>query len=331
MAHHPKSRRPVAVNDRRTRPGILRRARNRARLRRGDERGGAISLWVVLMTPVSAFAAVVAMAGPQRLAAESSVQDAADDLAMFAVAWRDGHQMQEGPLPAFFERCDEMSKKHQGELETLENDRLNLVNPLNPLTGEPPGLGLLETDPLVVDAQRALTARTDEIAEWKTSCDHLFEALVRDLGYLGVDMGSLRGFYSDSLAMSALRESCSDLQSATEAVCVGAGEVWTPDLQFHVPCRMSEQTVVRDAVHVALAANWQDAGWAAAQVWPDGLPMAAESMGRLSQHVAASDQPGCAQQLELLDSQGRPVWAGASATPDSRTLAQSVGRTPLSG
>ena len=91
--------------------------------------------------------------------------------------------------------------------------------------------------------------------------------------------------------------------------------------------------VVQDAVHVALTARWQDAGWAAAQVWPDGMPMAAESMGRLSRRdPAAATAPKCALQLVVLDNQGRPVWAGAGgATPDSRELAQSVGRTPLSG
>ena len=145
----------------------------------------------------------------------------------------------------------------------------------------------------------ALVLRLDE---WEEACTALSEALLRDLGYLGVDMGSLRGFYSDSIAEAP-----------------------------EVPCRTSAQTVVRDAVHVALAANWQDAGWAAAQVWPDGLPMAAESMGRMSQRDPVAAVLDCGEQLRLLDSQGRPMWAGASATPDSRELAQSVGRTPLSG
>ena len=81
------------------------------------------------------------------------------------------------------------------------------------------------------------------------------------------------------------------------------------------------------------AANWQDAGWAAAQVWPDGLPMAAESMGRLSQRdpAAATAPESVVEQLVVLDNQGRPVWSGSDPTPQSRKLAQSVGRTPLSG
>ena len=76
-----------------------------------DERGGAISLWVLLMVPVSAFAAVVAMAGPQRLAAESSVQEAAEDLAVFAVASRDGQQNFVGPLHAFPTECSTQGQR----------------------------------------------------------------------------------------------------------------------------------------------------------------------------------------------------------------------------
>ena len=315
------SRRPLPVNDRRTRPGIWRRARNRARTatHRSDERGGAISLWVVLMTPVSAFAAVVAMAGPQRLAAESSMQDAADDMAMFAVAWRDGHDMSTGELPAFPPECAARSEQQDADLALLEGDieTLKLLDPLDPgYAAQVTALdGRLNTELDRFGMQRPrfpatdgdeLEARFDALVlrldEWEEACTALSEALLRDLGYLGVDMGSLRGFYSDSIAEAP-----------------------------EVPCRTSAQTVVRDAVHVALAANWQDAGWAAAQVWPDGLPMAAESMGRMSQRDPVAAVLDCGEQLRLLDSQGRPMWAGASATPDSRELAQSVGRTPLSG
>ena len=88
---------------------------------------------------------------------------------------------------------------------------------------------------------------------------------------------------------------------------------------------------MQDAVHVALTGRWQDAGWAAAQVWPDGMPMAAESMGRMSRRDGAGTAPECVRQLVVFNEQGQPVWAGANPAPDSRKLAQSVGRTPLSG
>ena len=352
---------PEPVNDRRTRPGFRRRARARTGPRHGDERGGAISLWVVLMVPVSAFAAVVALAGPQRLAAESSVQDAADDLAMFAVAWRDGHDMSTGELPAFPPECAARSEEENAGLAVLEGN----IAALDPAHAD--YLVDLEEQQRLLNVQRVefrmeplqfpipdpadpaaskveLKDRFDDLVkrldEWEGACRALSEALLRDLGYLGVDMGSLRGFYSDSLTESAMTGICSEPKHTTETACNGAGQRWTPAVTgFDLPCRTSSQqtqdqdvVVVQDAVHVALTARWQDAGWAAAQVWPDGMPMAAESMGRLSRRdPAAATAPKCALQLVVLDKQGRPVWAGANATPKSRELAQSVGRTPLSG
>ena len=100
--------------------GNSRRLRRRRRPR--DERGGAISLWVVLMVPVSAFAAVAAMAGPQRLAAESSVQEAADDLAAFAVAWRDGQRLPRGQLNSFPSHCASRTDQQHGAIATLNNN-----------------------------------------------------------------------------------------------------------------------------------------------------------------------------------------------------------------
>ena len=261
-----------------------------------DERGGAVSLWVLLMVPVSAFAAVVAMAGPQRLAAESSMQEAADDLAMFAVAWRDGHGMHEGELPAFFPEC-RRSDDQQIALDEFDNQI------------EDPDLVMNDADD---ERQRVagLGAQKDalegQVERWEDGCKGLRDAMIRDLGYLGVDMGSLRGFYSDSLTMS-------------------------DDDALKLPCRASPRVVVNDAVHVALAADWQDAGWAAAQVWPEGMRMGAESMGRLSRADEATT-PGepadCTTRLQVLDEQGRPVL---KADAKSRELARSVDRTALSG
>ena len=349
-------------------PGIRmrRRARDRVRgvagrhaasrvrggARRRDERGGAVSLWVVLMVPVSAFAAVVAMAGPQRLAAESSVQEAADDLAMFTVAWRDGHQMPEGPLPAFPPECAARTEQQQTDLAAL-GGQISGLSPTDPnidalIVTQEGELNRLLSEfgmppPLIPAADvRELRTRFDELLDALDAldavCDALFEALVRDLGYLGVDTGSLRGSYSDSLETAG---TCSDPQFPTEARCTGASETWIPHSRFPLPCWTAAAepgtpgraaVVARDAVHVALAADWQGAGWAAAQVWPDGLPMAAESMGRLSQYDhAATPPPECADHLVVFDSEGRPVWAGGDPSPDSRELAQSLRRSTLSG
>ena len=213
------------------------------------------------------------------------------------------------------------------------NDRLNEQRELFGM--QPP---LLPADD-AVELRTQFDALVMQLEGWEKACKMLSDALVRDLGYLGVDVGSLRGFYSDSLTESAMTGSCSDPQHTTQTACAtGAGAVWTPaDPGFELPCRTSEASssrdavVVQDAVHVALTGRWQDAGWAAAQVWPDGMPMAAESMGRMSRRDGAGTAPECLRQLVVFNEQGQPVWAGANSAPDSRTLAQSVGRTPLSG
>ena len=347
--------------------------RRRLRLTRGrrDERGGAISLWVVLMVPVSAFAAVVAMAGPQRLAAESSVQEAAEDLAVFAVAWRDGQQAFAGPLPAFPPECAARTAQQRDDLALLEG-RINLLDPTvpppahtladiqridddlwgpspNPAWGPTGLLGQFEQFGLPVPAAAATNkaelqdqfdAAVAQLDLWDEACELLFEALVRDLGYLGVNMNTLRASYSDSLTRSDLGGGCSDQRYTTQADCTGASETWTtPDPQYYLPCRTSavtpagSTTMVHDAVHVVLAANWQDAGWAAAQVWREGIPMAAEATGRFNQRVPSglTPPPECQAQLVVLDPQGRPVWAGSDPMPASRELAQSVRRATVSG
>ena len=240
----------MPVSDHRAAVGaIWPRARARALPRLGDERGGAISLWVVLMVPVSAFAAVVAMAGPQRLAAESTMQDATDDLADFAVAWREGHNTPTGQLRAFPPECAARTDQENTDLTMLKGDieTLKLLDPLDPLD---PGYaaqvtaldGRLNTELDRFGMQRPrfpaadgdeLEARFDALVlrldGWEEACEMLSDALVRDLGYLGVDVGSLRGFYSDSLTESAMTGSCSDSLHTTRDACVGASGTWTPD------------------------------------------------------------------------------------------------------
>ena len=264
---------------------------------------------MVLMVPVSAFAAVVAMAGPQRLAAESSMQEAADDLAMFTVAWRDGNEIPGGSLPAFPPDCE-------GIRPALETERDKAAEDLSELKDV---RGLPDSDSEVIAAREMQDAAEAAIRDWETyweaTCRLLAESLMRDLGHLGLEAVSLKGSYSDSFK--------------------GSPRSGEPGLQ--VPCRTSEATarpagaiVVSDAVHVALAADWGHAGWAAAQVWRDGLPMAAESIGRLSQYEQSAADPACGKQLQVLDSQGRPVWADSPVQPPSRQLVESVPRTALS-
>ena len=258
---------------------------------RADESGGALSLWVVLMVPVSAFAAVVAMAGPQRLAAESSVDDAADDLAALAVVWRDGHSDPSGAVPAFPPECSIDHPQWIKELELLEGEQEST---------QESHAEIAQDDAQSEENKRAAEEAKKEAAKdladenkwqkgWKETCETVFEWIARDLGYLGVDVNSLSGFYSDSYT---------------------AG--------YGVPCKISKRVEVLDSVHVGIVADWVYAGWAAAQVWPDGTRMGAESIGRLRSNVSDSNQT---ETCPFLDPQGRL----------SRTLAQEVPKSGVIG
>jgi hypothetical protein len=141
------------------------RRRKRLKSRATDHAGGAVSLVVILMVPVSAFAAVVAMAVPQRLAAESSLEEATADIADLAAAWRDAQGRDDAPLDAFFGDCASvaLSTSGQGDAATGEfADRLRDV------------------------------------------CEALSGAVLRDLGRHGFDPSRLRGFYSGSYAATAM-------------------------------------------------------------------------------------------------------------------------------
>ncbi len=82
------TRRPLRRPHRRGGPGAaagLRSGRSgQLRLRRCGDEGGATTLFVVLLVPVLTLTAVAASAVPQRLAAESSLRQAAHDIAALA-------------------------------------------------------------------------------------------------------------------------------------------------------------------------------------------------------------------------------------------------------
>ena len=310
--------RPAPVLGDRPPPGSALRGRPFGR--RADEAGGAVSLWVVLMVPVSAFAAVVAMAGPQRMAAESSVDEAADDLATMAVAWRDGQSTEAGALPAFPPECS--TEHQQTRFDTdivnhqLARERYQVEIDELPQDFPADELARLQEarDEELVQEESRIKARESVLEEWGDACKLLFKWIVRDLGGLGVALGSLEGFYSDSLAEVA---SLDPLDS--------------PD-QMALPCKISERVEVRDAVHVALAADWVHAGWAAAQVWPDGSRMAAESIGRRRRNVTVTDLDAlCGDYLNVVDTRGQPV-ALMDPGAESRRVSQAVpGRVVFDG
>lgn len=278
-----------------------------------DERGGAVSLWVILMVPVAAFAAVAAMAGPQRLAARAGMQDAADDLATFAVAWRDGTNQQSGELPTFPMTCErgaapggaDRQAQLQAALDAAQNE---------PAYRDPSDPGYADALTAFTEAQDALTAYNSAFKpqDWVKACGQVREALVRDLGRLGVASHSMSGAYSDSLSTAPNLE---------------------PDWPQVWPCTDAGGMVVYDAVHASLAGDWQDAGWAASQVWPDGFRVAGESTAALARRSvrrpAELCDPNDIDSLAALDTQGRPVWLD-DPEHDARRLAHSVSHTPLS-
>ncbi|MYH44331.1 MAG: hypothetical protein F4017_03235 [Acidimicrobiaceae bacterium] len=309
-----------------------------------------MSLWVVLLCPVSAFAAVVANAVPQRLGAESALQDAADDLAVFAVAWRDGTGA-DGAFPAFPPDCFLEQRAEPGRYRRLNLDVLerridslsDTSGPNNPPPDKPSDENnfkrrrrfvrewwekLREVFPEMlppwdrepIENKADLTERFDRLHAWEQACVLLGEALARDLGYQGIDIGALSGFYSDSLNKADLRATAPGPPCRVSAAAAGRSEV----------------LVVRDAAHMTLIAEWQAPNWAASQLWPDGITMAAESIGRFSRFedaAEAGDPDVCGdKRFAIHDSRGLPAWPTSSEFGDSsRQLVQRVQRFPLAG
>ena len=116
------------------------------------------------MVPVSAFAAVVAMAVPQRIAAESSLEETAADVAGLAVAWRDTQGRDDAPLDAFFGDCASGTRSSSDQGADVSGDFADRLRDL---------------------------------------CEALSAAVLRDLGQHGFDPGTLRGFYSGSYTTAA--------------------------------------------------------------------------------------------------------------------------------
>ena len=221
------------------------------------------------MVPVSAFAAVVAMAVPQRLAAESSLEETTADLAQVAAAWRDAQGRDDASLDAFFGDCASAERS----------------------TSDEPA-----------DTSRDFARRLQDF------CAVLSEAVLRDLGALGFDPGTLRGFYSGSYVTAT-----------------GMPEGWG------LPCGTPNGTAVTNAVHVGVVAHWNGPGWAAAQAMPDGVPMGAEAVG----HVVRADGgaatlPPCGSLVSLVPP--RLALAGQGNQRAARELAESVPtRVPFAG
>lgn len=216
------------------------------------ESGGAASLWVIILVPVLIYGALAAMAVPERMAAEATVDDVALDLATLAVAWRVIEEVPQGEIDSFIPDC---------------------------------------------------VSDVDEIREFE--CRSLWRPVVMDLGLRGVDVTSLRGFYSDLYSTAS-------------------------DGETRPPCVRTNAAVVLDAVHVAIVADWYGS-WAATQVWPDGQRQGAEAVSRLQTSFVDATPGGslaetldsCGGRFELREIDGSPVWWEDPEAP-GRRMAQSI-------
>jgi len=316
---------------------------------RRDEHGAALTMWVLLLVPVATFAALVAMAGPQRLAARADVADAADDLATLAAGLRHGYSTPSGELSAFSMDC-ELVGKDDSELQRLDPlvmglgtdaDRERLRADAERLRGIVEGGGTLtpaeQTD---YDNIKDFLAPYDALVDKQEACRRIVDAVMRDLGTdlvlgtAGAAGHELSGTYSDSLKLTS-RQNATPGEPKTKA----GWDVKADDGAS--ACAATSTVVIYDAVHVAVAAEWLGGGWVASQVWPDGPRMAAESIGRfaspneaqagvlLSPADPSDPKFECVlAYLEALDPQGRPVWV-EDADADARELVQQAGRSSL--
>ena len=229
-------------------------------------------MWVLLMVPVAALAATMAMAGPQRLAAEASMEDMAQDLAALVVAQRVAEQQPYGPLPVFPPTCSGALAIHTKSLDnqvsvlTEEIDSGNL--------GPTQLVKKTNTRDLLMMEQEISQEHHDRFNDWEDLCQMMSEFLADDLTRSGFEASSLRVSYTDAL-------------SSSQSLAVPA------DGSQPVLCKLSPRVEVRDAVFLVLAADWNHAGWAAAQTWPGGMSIGVESSASATQAVAASTARDC--------------------------------------
>ena len=261
-------------------------------------------MWVLLMVPVAAFAAVVALAGPRRVAAESSMQEMAEDLAVFAVAARNNGGDSAGPLPVLPPNCHTY---WDAQVQAQKDKIVSLTLRINS-EADQARKDKFENQRTAVEKELArLEAAAGYYEQWGAPCELMAAFIADDLESLGFDADSLRGFYTDALSVQEL-----------------------PEGQMALPCKVSPRVEVSDAVHVALTADWNGAGWAVAQVWPDGRMVGAEAIGRLTRLAASDGAEECRGMLDLRDDRGRPVWMSTRPDDDrARQLVQSADRQSI--
>ncbi len=150
-------------------------------LRQRDERGGAVSLLVILMTPTLALAAIVAAAVPQRLAAQAAMEDTAAELAVMAAVWRHAQGRPHDPVGWYFPDCTAPGSPPSTDADSPDREDI--------------------TDDLKPETERR--SATDQNAALRHACEAATHSLLASLGARGIDAHRLGGAYTSAYSSIA--------------------------------------------------------------------------------------------------------------------------------
>ena len=133
-------------------------------------------------------------------------------------------------------------------------------------------------------------------ADLRHACKTLAGSLLADLGARGFDESALAGFYSSAYTTSTGSTTQGDAHAAS------------------LPCHAGGRTVIADAAHVALAADWGARDWATAHVWPDGITIRSEAIGRITRPVGdeSAGPPDCGGLFDTALHEGLPRLGDAA-------------------
>ncbi len=278
-AQHTHSDSGATGADGRRHPVRARRSKAVARRRRDDHCGGAVSLLVLLMVPVCVLAAVAAAAVPKRFAARSAADTAAGNLATLAAGWRDAQGRDYDAVGWFFPDCGPPTARPQQPTEDRDE-------PAGPSSRPEPDDGGPDASPSQAADRDGPEAPSGDL---RRACETLTRSLLAGLSARGFDSDTLAGYYSSAYT------------TASPAPNSGKHPA-------SLPCHAGGGTVVGDATYLAITAEWATTDWAAAQVWPVGITIAAEALGRIATHdpAAAGTAPPCGELLSLTTPGGRP-------------------------
>ena len=134
---------------------------------------------VILVTPMLVLAAVAAAAVPQRLAAQTALDDSAVELAAMAAIWRDDQARPHGPVDWFFPDCAAGDLRSPASHSTEDLD---------------------SNDGEAADSAPERTAAPADRLAIRRACHAATESLLGRLGGLGIDADRLAGFHTSLLS-----------------------------------------------------------------------------------------------------------------------------------